>query len=74
MSVISARVGKPAACATSTSDAASARAASRSVQNAPLPTFTSITRPCSPAASFFERMLAVINGSDSTVLVTSRIA
>ncbi len=41
---------------------------------APLPTFTSSTSASSPAASFFDRMLAVIKGSDSTVAVTSRIA
>ncbi len=74
MSVISARVGSPAAPATCTSDCASARATANSAANAPLPTFTSITRPCRPAASFLARMLAVINGIDSTVAVTSRIA
>lgn len=41
--------------------------------NAPLPVFTSIARPCSPAASFFDRMLAVMSGTLSTVAVTSRM-
>ncbi len=50
------------------------RAAGTVAQNAPLPAFTSITRNCKPAASFFDRMLAVISGTDSTVAVTSRIA
>ena len=42
--------------------------------NAPLPKVTSITRPSRPAANFFDRIDAVINGIDSTVAVTSRIA
>ena len=42
--------------------------------NAPLPTFTSITSASSPAASFFDRIEAVISGMLSTVAVTSRIA
>ena len=74
MSVSHARVGSPAPVATCTSERASVSAAPRSAANAPLPVFTSITSPCRPAASFFERMLAVINGTDSTVAVTSRIA
>ena len=41
---------------------------------APLPIFTSSTSELSPAASFFDRMEAVISGTDSTVAVTSRIA
>jgi hypothetical protein len=41
---------------------------------APLPTLTSSTSDCSPAASFFDRIEAVISGIDSTVAVTSRIA
>jgi hypothetical protein len=45
-----------------------------SAMKAPLPTFTSSTSDCSPAASFFDRMEAVINGTESTVAVTSRMA
>ena len=41
---------------------------------APEPVFTSITSPSSPAASFFDRIEAVMSGIDSTVAVTSRIA
>ena len=41
---------------------------------APEPTFTSMTRASSPAASFFERIDAVMSGTESTVAVTSRIA
>ncbi len=42
--------------------------------NAPVPVFTSITSPSSPAASFFDRIEAVMSGIDSTVAVTSRMA
>ena len=45
-----------------------------SLMLAPLPNLTSITRPWRPAASFFERIEAVISGIDSTVAVTSRMA
>ena len=38
------------------------------------PNFTSITSDSSPAASFFDRIDAVISGMLSTVAVTSRIA
>ena len=41
---------------------------------APEPVFTSRTSPLSPAASFFDRIEAVMSGIDSTVAVTSRIA
>jgi hypothetical protein len=41
---------------------------------APEPNFTSITKPCSPADSFFDRMEAVMRSMDSTVAVTSRMA
>ena len=41
---------------------------------APLPSLTSSTSDCNPAASFFDRMLAVMSGNDSTVAVTSRMA
>ena len=41
-------------------------------QKAPEPTFTSMTSASSPAASFFERIDAVMSGTESTVAVTSR--
>ena len=47
MSVINARVGKPASLATATRLSASARASSCVVQNAPLPCLTSISNACS---------------------------
>ena len=74
MSVTSARVAHPAPVDTSTSACASARAASTSAMKAPFPALTSSTSPSSPAASFFDRIDAVIRSSDSTVPVTSRIA
>ena len=74
MSVIKALVGSPAAVATSTRLRAKACACESSAITAPLPTFTSITSACRPAANFLLRMLAVIRSSDSTVAVTSRIA
>ena len=51
-----------------------ARADGRSIMKAPEPVFTSRTRPPSPAASFFDRIDAVMSGIDSTVAVTSRMA
>ena len=42
--------------------------------NAPEPVFTSMTRAWAPSANFFDMMLAVISGMDSTVPVTSRSA
>ncbi len=74
MSVSSATVGRPAPPATSTSARASSSAAGRSAMNAPEPNLTSITSASSPAASFFDRIEATINGIDSTVPVASRIA
>ena len=41
---------------------------------APEPNFTSMTRPSSPAASFFDKIEAVMRSMDSTVAVTSRMA
>ena len=41
---------------------------------APLPHLTSKIRPCNPAASFLDRIEAVIKSRLSTVEVTSRIA
>ena len=43
-------------------------------RKAPLPNLTSSTSPSRPAASFLERMEAVIKSTLSTVAVTSRIA
>jgi hypothetical protein len=43
------------------------RAVSTSFMNAPAPTFTSITRPSMPSASFFDMIDDVISGIDSTV-------
>ena len=53
---------------------ASARDSASVGMNAPEPVFTSITSTSSPAASFFDRMDAVISAMDSTVPVTSRVA
>jgi len=53
---------------------ASARASSIDLMNAPEPTLTSMTRPAFPAATFFDRIEAVMSGIDSTVPVTSRMA
>ena len=50
------------------------RARSNVSMNAPEPVLTSITMYSVPAAVFFDRIEAVISGTDSTVLVTSRIA
>ena len=74
MSVISAVVGMPAPAATPVMLSASARASAAVAMKAPLPTLTSITSASSPAASFFDRIDAVISGMHSTVAVTSRIA
>ena len=74
MSVISAVVRHPAPLAVETSEPASASASSMLFMKAPLPTFTSSTRASSPAASFFDRIEAVIRSMLSTVAVTSRIA
>ena len=75
MSVSSAAQRSPAPLATPTMLRRRARARPSSEgRNAPEPTLTSITSASSPAASFFERIEAVISGIDSTVAVTSRIA
>ena len=74
MSVMSAVVLTPAPLATRTMLSASSREASNVSMKAPLPVFTSITRPWSPDASFLDRIEAVISGMDSTVAVTSRMA
>ena len=53
---------------------ASRRAPSRSLMNAPLPTFTSRTSAAVPSAIFLDMMELEISGIDSTVPVTSRSA
>jgi hypothetical protein len=73
MPVISAEVLSPAPLATSTRLAASSAASRLRAMNAPLPSFTSSTSDCRPAASFFDRIEAVMSGTDSTVAVTSRM-
>ena len=74
MSEISAAVRQPAPFAVSTSARASVRASSAVFMKAPLPTFTSRTSAPSPAASFLDRIEAVMRSTDSTVAVTSRTA
>ena len=73
MSVISAVVMQPAPCAVATRARARALASSIVFMKAPEPTFTSSTSPSSPAASFLDRIEAVIRSMLSTVPVTSRI-
>ncbi len=74
MSVSTAVVFMPAPLPTSTMLCASSTDFSKLGMKAPEPTLTSITSPSSPAASFLERIEAVIMATDSTVAVTSRIA
>src|SRR3546814_16524221 len=74
MSVTRATLDNPAPSATATMLLASAAAIGWVSAKAPLPTFTSITRPSRPAASFFDRIEAVMRGIDSPVAVTSRPA
>ena len=74
MSVIRAWVGRPACWATWTMESARRRASLSVGMKAPEPVLTSRTRPFSPAASFFDRIEAVMSGIDSTVAVTSRMA
>ena len=74
MLVRSATTFFPACVPTRTSASASVRARASSFMNAPLPTFTSSTRPSIPSASFFERIDATMSGTHSTVAVTSRSA
>ena len=74
MSVISATVGRPAPLATEAMLSARSRAPSSVGMKAPEPVLTSITSACSPAASFFDRIEAVMSAIDSTVAVTSRMA
>ena len=53
---------------------ASTSAEAMSFMKAPLPTVTSSTMECAPAASFFDMMLETMSGMASTVAVTSRRA
>ena len=73
ISVMRHLVGTPAPLATSTMLLPTSCAISRVLQNAPFPVFTSMTNASSPAASFFDKIEAVINPTDSMVAVTSRI-
>ena len=74
MSVISAVVRTPAPFAIVAMLPASVCDIAGSAMKAPLPAFTSITRPSRPSASFFDRIEEAISGIDSTVPVTSRMA
>ncbi|KOS78175.1 hypothetical protein DM46_4636 [Burkholderia mallei] len=74
MSVSVAAVLIPAPLPTSTMLRASSADCSALGMNAPEPTFTSIASAPTPAASFFDRIDAVISEIDSTVAVTSRTA
>ena len=74
MSVIRADVLHPAPLAVATRDSAKASASASVFMKAPEPHLTSSTKASSPAASFFDRMEAVIRSIDSTVAETSRIA
>ena len=72
--VIRARAFFPIALAVPTRLTAKASASLKVFIKAPFPHFTSKTRASEPSATFFERILEVISGTDSTVAVTSRIA
>ena len=69
-----ARTGRPSARPSAISVRASARVWSSDGRNAPLPTFTSITSPSAPSATFFDRIDDAMSGIDSTVAVASRSA
>ena len=71
MSVISAAMLRPHDLPILTMFSASLRASSGVFMKAPLPTFTSSTMLREPEASFFDMMLEVISGIESTVAVTS---
>ncbi|MNU05005.1 hypothetical protein D3C72_2496570 [compost metagenome] len=65
---------RPAPLATDTRLSARARDASSVGMKAPEPVFTSRISAPRPAASFLDRIDAVISEMDSTVPVTSRMA
>ena len=69
-----ARRSGPGSLPVRTRESASASRAPRVFMNAPAPHLTSNTRACAPSANFFDMMLAVMSGIDSTVPVTSRSA
>ena len=74
MSEITAAVRQPDSFAVVTSASASDLASCMVFMKAPDPILTSSTRPSSPAASFLDRIDAVMRSRLSTVEVTSRIA
>ncbi len=74
MSVSSATVGQPTAAATVCRLRASAVAASIGPASPPDPTLTSIASASSPAASFLERIDAVMSGMESSPLLHVRHA
>ena len=74
MSVRSAVTRTPALVPTSKIDCRRRSASASVCMNAARPVFTSITRPSRFSASFFARIELVINGTLSTVPVTSRVA
>ncbi len=74
MSVTNAEAPAPSARVAATSRAASPRARAGSRMNAPSPHFTSYTMAPAPSAIFLLTMLETMNGSNSTVAVTSRSA
>ena len=74
MSVMKAVVRQPAPFAVSTRAWARRGALSGFFRIAPEPDFTSSTSASSPAASFFDKIDAVIRSIDSTVPDSSRIA
>ena len=74
MSVSSHVTARPCATPMATIAFASARACARSFMNAPLPTFTSRTTACAPAAIFLDITLEAMSGMDGTVPVVSRSA
>ncbi|MBK7367925.1 MAG: hypothetical protein IPJ04_08405 [Candidatus Eisenbacteria bacterium] len=74
MSVISAAAFAPSAFDVATSRFARLRACSGVFMKAPLPHFTSYASARAPSAIFLLTMLETMNGSNSTVEVTSRSA
>ena len=74
MSVSSQVTARPWATPIETIARASWRAEARSFMNAPLPTFTSSTTACAPAAIFFDMTLDAMSGIAGTVPVVSRSA
>ena len=74
MSVTRQEAAVPRARQVSARPRASSSERSSSGKKAPLPVLTSKTTAAAPVASFFDRMLAVIRGVESTVAVVSRRA